>query len=96
MYSTALLASVVDKCLTYIVIQTTKINELFCGGNVNYITTVSSYDNETTLNGIVHNITGLNDNTSYSITIVASRGRERIDQANIPNEQTLQSLSKYA
>ena len=89
-------AAVDDICLTYIVIRIIQIDQMFCGGNVTYNTTVSPPNDQIKIikSETMHKITGLTNNTNYSITTVALR-RGGIIHQDIMNNSTLQSQSKY-
>ena len=93
-YSVDTVAKVLDKCLTYIAIEIIPINEIFCGGALNYTTIPPSDGKLNVVNETVHNISGLRINTSYEITTVALRNGSEVLNATM-NEMTLQSLSKF-
>ena len=95
MYFVGPLVEMVDKCLTYIIIRITKIDEIFCGGAVNYSTTISPSDGQlVVINDTFHKFTGLTSNTSYTITTNALRRNSLIHHTEI-TESTLKSLSMY-
>ena len=95
MYFVAPLVEMVDKCLTYIIIRIIKIDEMFCGGAVDYSTTISpSHGQLVVINDTFHNFTGLTSNTSYIITTNAIRRNSLIHHTEI-TESTLGSLSMY-
>jgi len=94
-YFVAPLVEMVDKCLTYIIIRIIKIDEMFCGGEVNYNTTISPSDRQlVVIKDTFHNFTGLTNNTSYTITTNALRRNSSIHHTEI-TESTLASLSMY-
>ena len=98
-YSVAPLFKVIDKCLTYIVIELMAINEMFCGGagavTYNYVIVPPSHSPVYPSNQAMHNITGLSGNTSYLIITSALRNGNELLYNTTRNESTLQSLSKY-
>jgi len=86
----------VDKSSTYIIIKIIKIDEMFCGGAVNYSTTISPSDGQLeVIDGTFHNFTGLTSDTSYTITTKALRRNSLIHHTEI-TESTLGSSSMYA
>ena len=86
------LVQVVNMCLTYIVVQIIPINELFCGGALNYDTTVSPPGGPVVaINDTIRNITNLISNTSYEITVDALIESSSVHQTKI-DHSTLQPL----
>ena len=95
-YSAGTLAEVDEESSTYIVINIIPINGMYCGGAsaVTYTTTVSPPHGLVDINQNIHNITGLVENTTYTITTVALRGGNMVHNATII-ASTLESESKY-
>ena len=101
MYSPDTLAEINETHSTYIVIRIRQIDQKFCGGNVRYNTAVYPSDNSRVLiftnqTILMHNITGLKENTTYMITTMASRWpKGDVVQMDVIEWSTLESPSNW-